>query len=182
MTAPGADLRPTSIYTLPERLRPALAEPWGPVVDTQTLALMLKPTDTILAVGDVVSATLQDLGVKPRLFVCDYETQRGGEDLVLRQRLSAWGDRGVIVRNEAATVSRAAWDAVRAALEQPEGITTRIVVAGEEDLVGIPCFLEAPEGAIVLYGMPGRGVVVCTVTPALQAKVAHLVQQMALEG
>ncbi len=178
MTAPGADLRPQTAYTLPERLRPALSEPWGPVVDTATLGLMLGRDDTVLAVGDIVSTTLQDLGITPRLFVCDYRTLRGGDDPELLRRLGGWGDRETRVENPAATVTREAWDAVREALGQPVGVTTRIVVTGEEDLLGIPCFLEAPLGAIVLYGMPGRGVVVCAVTAELQAKVASLVGAM----
>ncbi len=178
MAAPGADLRPASAYILPQRMRPALAEPWGPVVDTATLGVMLQPTDTVLAVGDIVSTTLQDLGIKPRLFVCDYKTQRGGDDPELRARLGSWGDREVRVDNPAASITRDAWSAVVDALAQPDGVTTRIVVDGEEDLVGIPCFIEAPVEAFVLYGMPGRGVVVCAVTPELQAKVATFVGQL----
>lgn len=179
MTARGADLRPQTAYTLPEHLRPALSEPWGPVVDTATLGLMLDAGDIVLAVGDIVSTTLQDLGITPRLFVCDYKTLRGGEDPELRRRLGGWGDRETRVENPAAMVTREAWDAVREALGQPAGVTTRIVVDGEEDLLGIPCFIEAPEGAIVLYGMPGRGVVVCAATAALKAKIAALVAAMA---
>ncbi len=178
MTAPSADLRPQTAYILPERLRPALAEPWGPVVDTATLGLMLKPKDIVIAVGDIVSTTLQDLGVKPRLFVCDYKTLRGGDDPELKARLGDWGDREIKVENPAASVTREAWDAVLDALGQPDGVTTRIVVDGEEDLLGIPCFIEAPEGAIVLYGMPGRGVAVCNVTPELRAKVTSLATAM----
>lgn len=169
------DLRPQEQYRIPVELRPELARPWGVVVDSATLAAMLQPGDEVLAVGDIVSITLQDIGIVPRLFVCDYRTQRG-EDRELRRRLGSWGDREVRVDNPAATITRQAWDAVRQALSLPG--TTRIVVEGEEDLLGIPCFLEAPDGAIVVYGMPGRGAVVCLVTPTLRAKVASLVATM----
>jgi uncharacterized protein (UPF0218 family) len=52
-------------------------------------------------------------------------------------------------------------------------------VEGEEDLLGIPCFLEAPLGAKVLYGMPGKGVVVVEVTPVFQERVRALLARFA---
>lgn len=174
--AHGADLRPATAYTLPDRLRPALAAPWGPVVDTATLGAMLRADDVVLSVGDVVSLSLQELGVVPKLFVCDYHTRRGVDDERLRAKLGSWGDREVRVANPAGQLTAQAWDAVRDAL-QADG-TTRIVVDGEEDMLGIPCFLEAPEGAVVVYGMPGQGAVVCQVTPELRQRVADFVQAL----
>jgi uncharacterized protein (UPF0218 family) len=171
-------LRPDGRHILPDRLRAALSEPWGPVVDTATLAKMVTAEDTVLAVGDVVSITLHELGIQPRLFVCDYKTQRGGVEGHLEEVLGNWGDRELRVQNPAGMVTAESWDAVTDALAQPVGVTTRIVVDGEEDLLGLPCFLEAPDGAIVLYGMPKRGVVVCFVEPGLRTKVARIVREM----
>ncbi len=172
----GQGVKPADAYYLPERLRPALAEPWGPVVDTAALALMLQDDDVIIAVGDIVSMTLHELGLAPRVFICDYKTQRQDDDPELIRTLGSWGDHEIRVDNPAASVTAAAWDAVIEGLRQ-EGIT-RIVVDGEEDLLGLPCFLEAPDDAIVLYGMPGRGVVVCRVTPDLRARVRQLVRSL----
>ncbi|HUR25411.1 MAG TPA: DUF359 domain-containing protein, partial [Candidatus Thermoplasmatota archaeon] len=75
---------------------------------------------------------------------------------------------------------REAWDAIRLGLQHEEG-PVRIVVEGEEDLLGIPCFLEAPPGAIVLYGMPNQGVVVVRVDAAFKAKVAALLARFTRE-
>lgn len=171
----ASGLRPDQAYLLPDDLRPAFSEPWGPVVDTDALRLMLRDDDVVLAVGDVVSTTLQDIGITPKLFVCDYHTQRG-HDEELQARLGDWGDQEIRVDNPAASITAAAWDAVTTALATNG--TTRIVVDGEEDLLGLPCFLEAPEGAIVLYGMPKRGVVVCHVDAGLQARIRRLVEAM----
>jgi hypothetical protein len=49
-----------------------------------------------------------------------------------------------------------------------------ILVEGEEDLAVIPLILAAPEGAMVLYGQPGEGVVVCEVTDAAKEKAETL--------
>lgn len=171
------DSRPAVAYRLPDALRRELAAPFGPVLSTEALRDALAPTDFLVAVGDVVSLTLKELGLAPRLFVCDYQTQRGQTDALFEAELGGWGRVAFRVRNPPAQVTREAWDAIRLAVEHarsddPEPV--RIVVEGEEDLLGLPCFLEAPPGAKVLYGMPGQGVVVVAVDAPLQERVRAL--------
>lgn len=172
-----ADIRPRSAYTLPDALRRELAAPFGPVLGTDELGALLTDEDAIVAVGDVVSLTLKELGLTPRLFVCDFQTQRGQADRLFEVELGGWGPLAFKVRNPAGQVTREAWDAIRLGMEHAaEGGQgpVRIVVEGEEDLLGLPCFLEAPTGAKVLYGMPGQGVVVVEVDAPLQARVRAL--------
>ncbi len=171
-----ADLRPDSAYLLPAALRADLAKPYGRVYATRELADVLVNYEVIVAVGDVVSMTLHMLGFEPRLFICDYKTQRGDDDPEFLEVLGTWGDQEIRVRNPAATITREGWDGVRAGLAGPG--MTRLVVEGEEDLLGIPCFLEAPDGAAVLYGMPGQGVVVVDVDDQLRERVRALVARL----
>ena len=191
--AGAPDLRPRKAYALPEALRKELAVPFGPILNTEQLGQTLTDAHDLVLVGDVVSLTIKELGLTPRLFVCDYQTQRGQADRMFEVELGSWGRLAFKVRNPAGQVTREAWDAIRLGMgygahedgdvdEQgddaggPSGIDgpVRIFVEGEEDLLGLPCFLEAPLGAKVLYGMPGRGVVVVDVTPAIQDKVRAL--------
>lgn len=174
------DLRPENWYILPDALRRDLAAPFGPVYSSEELAKALKPDDFLLAVGDVVSLTLKQLGRTPRLFVCDYLTQRGEVDPTFELELGSWGEVSFNVRNPAGTITRQAWDAVKAGLwHTPSPV--RILVDGEEDLLAIPCFLEAPVGARVLYGLPGKGVVMVEVTSAFHARVASLLARFIKE-
>lgn len=210
-----ADWRPPHRYLLPEGLRRELAAPFGPVVQSADLVETVRGIDVVVAVGDVVSLTLKTLGITPRLFVCDYQTQRGlpagqpahgntgpekeggpgslepapaaatardkaHEKTLYELELGSWGDLSFRVRNPAASVTREAWDAIRLGLQHPEG-PVRVVVEGEEDLLGIPCFLEAPEGAVVLYGMPNQGVVVVRVDAAFKTRVAALLARFTRE-
>ncbi len=169
-----ADLRPTRQYTIPDALRSTLAEPFGPVYTTQELQVALKShRGPVLAVGDHVSLTLKELGISPRLFVCDYHTQRGQNVQQYQDALSNWGDNVLQVTNPPATLTREAWNAIRRAVEGK--VITRIEVEVEEDLLGIPCFLEAPPGSVVLYGMPGQGVVWVEVNQEVRERVAALV-------
>lgn len=171
-------MRPVRAHRLPPALRHELAVPFGPVLSTEGLRRRLRqlPEDAPLAaVGDIVSRTLKELGRTPAFFVCDYKTQRG-EDAGLVAALASWGDVEARVVNPAAEVGREAWDAVAAAWRRwaDTGTTTRIVVTGEEDLLGIPAFLEAPDGAVVVYGMPGEGVVWVEVDEACRRRVSGL--------
>jgi hypothetical protein len=170
--APQGDLR------LPEALRAALATPFGPVRQTADLpALVAAAQGPVLAVGDVVSLTLKRLGLVPRLFVCDYLTQRGEPDPTYEAELGAWGTFALRVRNPAGQLTRQAWDAVALALEEGKP-PVRIVVEGEEDLVGLACFALAPLGALVLYGVPSKGVAVVPVDEAMRKRARDLVSQM----
>ena len=64
------------------------------------------------------------------------------------------------VANPAATLTDALDEAVRDGLAHPPAL---IVVEGEEDLAVIPLALAAPDGAALVYGQPGQGVVVATI-------------------
>lgn len=170
--AVDADLRPAKAYRLPEPLRAELAAPFGPIVPEADLPAALAG-HPVVAVGDVVSLTLKRLGIVPKAFVCDFLTQRGTRDPLYERELGTWGARALRVPNPPGLLTRQAWDAVRDAVRAPGG-PVRVEVEGEEDLLGIPAFLESPPGTRVLYGMPRRGVVVVHVTPEFQAKVRAL--------
>jgi hypothetical protein len=174
--AAGPDLRPPHAYRLPAALRKELGRAWGPVVQAEGLATAIAGADVVVAVGDVVSLTLKELGIEPRLFVCDYQTQRGTPEPAYLRELGSWGKLAFRVRNPAATITREAWDAVAHGLASASW-PVRIVVDGEEDLLGIPCFLEAPVGSKVLYGMPGQGIVVVTTSPEFLAMVRALLSR-----
>lgn len=166
------DLVPAIRYQLPQGLRVELAKPFGPVVGGAQLREAVGDAETILAVGDVVSMTCKEQGLLPKLFVCDYKTQRGGVSELYKRELGGWGTEELKAKNPAASITRDAWLAVREGLARPGMV--RLLVQGEEDLLGIPCFLEAPMGAKVLYGLPGEGVVVVTVTKGLQDRIVGL--------
>lgn len=130
----------------------------------------------MIAVGDIVSVTLKDMGLQPRVFICDFKTKRGDEDPTLVEALGNWGDQEIRVQNPPAQVSREAWQAVQNACHM-DG-TTRIVVEGEEDMLGLAAFMEAPLGAKVLYGAPNRGMILVTIDEEFRESVAHILQRM----
>ena len=66
------------------------------------------------------------------------------------------------VKNPAGTLTDELICALEHAVEHPP---FTVIVDGEEDLAVIPLVIAAPDGAIVLYGQPHRGVVLRVVNP-----------------
>jgi hypothetical protein len=50
-----------------------------------------------------------------------------------------------------------AWSVMNTAIH--DGVKSLIFVEGEEDLMGFPAVLLAPEGSVMLYGQPDVGIV-----------------------
>ncbi len=145
---------------LPEHLRERLRRPWGRVFPSMREALehvrSLRPV-RIVAVGDRVTATLLEEGVRPDVCVVDFRTLRSplpGEE---RRRVEELDLPERRVSNPAGTISRELWES----FDLPPPL--KIVVEGEEDLATLVAAVKSPPGTVVLYGQPGEGVVVMEV-------------------
>jgi len=148
---------------LPESAREEMREPLGPIIAESDLVLHLRKSDTIIAVGDMVTLTLVNEGYPVALAVLDYKTRRD-EPRDFRERLQHLPGERVRARNPPATITRELWTELeRAILKVNTGGRVVLEVEGEEDLAAIPAILLAPDGAKVLYGMPDRGIVVVSV-------------------
>lgn len=173
------------MLSLPESLRTELKDPAGPVfTDAERLLAHEDAGRPVIAVGDVVTEHLlaaADADV-PAVALVDGQTERTPLDE--RVDLSPF-DRHVTVENPAAELSeeliRALSTAIaRASAEAPDGdgATTAIEVEGEEDLAALPAVVAAPDGACVVYGQPGEGMVLLRVTDESRARMRGLLEAM----
>ncbi len=80
-----------------------------------------------------------------------------------------------VVSNPAGTITRELDDAVRNALDFGPAL---IRVEGEEDLALMPCIRHAPEGTDIVYGWPGKGMMVLTTDAAVKDKTERLWKEM----
>lgn len=159
-----------ALLELPEDLRAELKEPLGRVY-TDADALLAAASEPLVAVGDVVTYHLLTAGYRPAVAVVDGKTERERVDREVRAAIDGF-DRAVEVENPAATVAEGALDALRGALDH--GGTTLIEVDGEEDLLALPAVLAVPEGASVVYGQPGEGMVLATADDGTRERVRSL--------
>ncbi|MDD1663654.1 MAG: GTP-dependent dephospho-CoA kinase family protein [Methanomicrobiales archaeon] len=158
---------------LPEAERSSLQRPFGEVFPNIRALLPRIRGRTVYAVGDVVTYNLLRAGVVPRIAIIDGHTMRAPctriPDIPLRR---------ITARNPPGTISDDLVRAIREALASPPAL---IFVEGEEDLAVLPLVLAAPEGAVVLYGQPGEGVVLRKVNREAKGLAAAFVDRFVHE-
>ena len=122
-------------------------------------------TKMLVTVGDVVTATAIRYKIIPKLSIVDFKTKR---DEILPSMPNKW-DRRISVRNKPGSISVDLWNSIETAFKSKGN--TLIEVDGEEDLASIPAILMAPDGAIVIYGVPDKGIAVYEVGEHLRRMV-----------
>jgi uncharacterized protein (UPF0218 family) len=125
----------------------------------------------ITAVGDVVSMETWSAKVQVHLRVIDHRS--------LRKPVSPINfgvQRTYRVINPAGVITMDAWHTIRKALR--ESSESVILVDGEEDLLTLPCIVESPDNAFVIYGQPSQGMVVVTTSPTLKKEMSSLLDHL----
>jgi len=178
------------VLELPETLRGELKEPLGEIytapdalltaVDDHAEATAASDSSIaetrLLTVGDVVTATLADAGRQPDIAVIDGRTEREPIDPAVEATLSALAGRRLSVTNPPATISESLLTTLREAATTTE-LPLTINVDGEEDLAALPAILALPDGASVVYGQPGEGMVHVPVRPAVRTTARELLAE-----
>ena len=152
------------MLTLPDDLRAAFKQPFGPVY-ADTEALLADAGTPLLAVGDVVTHHLLTAGHTPHVAVVDGRTEREPAPDAVRASLP---DPDVTASNPAGTLSRDLLVALRDAVAADD--PTTVGVEGEEDLAALPALYLCPAGGSVVYGQPGEGMVLAGADAADRAR------------
>lgn len=171
-----ADLEvPPKGWSMPDRMRGELSMPFGSLFKGEDVLGALSECDMIISVGDVVSSTLINKGVIPHLTVYDRRNERrelkAGEhpaDLLPVPEKN--------VENPPGTITRGLVKAVKDGLEAPEKNKVRVV--GEEDLAALVCAAIAPAGSCLVYGLPGKGVVLVRTDAKVNKAAQALIRSM----
>ena len=124
----------------------------------------------IIAVGDVVTQNLENLGIIPILSILDGKTKRSCLDDSDARRRGA----DFIISNPQGTITKELWDAIVSCDFQYR----KIFIDGEEDLATLHAILHAPMGSIVVYGQPDEGIVVVHVTNEKKNEIKSIIQKM----
>ena len=126
----------------------------------------------IISVGDAVSESLIKKDVFPNVFIVDNKVMRKS---VTPFSAEAYETR--YVKNPPGTLTEEALKEIREVLKEKKQ-RIKIVVDGEEDLLTIPSVLYAPENSLVVYGLPGRGIVAVKVTKRERERVRQVIEAM----
>lgn len=140
-------------------------------VTKEKVSAITRNAKKIIAVGDATTEKLVGFGMIPDLAIVD-----GKERRVVRDYPRRGAKKEMCCMNPAGTISQVAVDLLKEALLQKEPVL--IVVEGEEDMLALPVFAMAPEGAIVLYGQPLEGMVAVKITPAKRRQAKDLMDRI----
>ncbi len=150
---------------LPDEHRKLFQEPFGELY-ADIDEIIPKITDsTVYTVGDVVTHNLQKRGIIPAIAVVDGYSMR-----LPCRRMPVFRGECIRVKNPAGTITDDLIRALNHAIRNPP---VTVIVEGEEDLAVIPLVIAAPDGAVVLYGQPHKGVVLRIVNHEARETARH---------
>lgn len=139
---------------LPERYRHRFKEPVGELITDADGARMrdMAAGRKVVTVGDRTTERMLEYGIIPDVQIVDGMERR-------EARAPPDGaPRTITCRNPPAHITGEAVSAIIEAYAADQPV--RILVSGEEDLLLMPALERAPDGAILMYGQPGKGLVV----------------------
>lgn len=174
-------MRSNFLRVLTEDLRQLLKKPAGILIrgtiseTTSELKELLKSKGWVklITVGDIVSKTMIEMGLKADIYVTDSRSLRASTE---EPGLAGIVEKIYTVRNPPGHISSEAENTVKRALI--DGCTSWIRVEGEEDLLTLIAIAEAPLKAIVLYGQPNEGVVVVEVDDKVKQWAKSIIERM----
>ena len=157
---------------LPSRLRRKFKEPLGIELYDSDLESFSEETP-LITVGDVVSLTFRRRGIRPDLSIYDGSTERREMTEFAQLVQDEPKDEAV---NPAGTITAELADAVRRSIEGTgSGL---LLVHGEEDLALLPCIILSPPGTRIVYGWPGKCMMLVTTDESIQMKATEMVARM----
>ncbi|MEF8835611.1 MAG: DUF359 domain-containing protein [Candidatus Thermoplasmatota archaeon] len=161
---PDTDLR------LKEEDREELKRTLGPVVEGELPERFIEK-NPIITVGDVVTDTLLEQGIRPDVGIVDGKTQRN--DYEFRE----WDEEETIkLKNPPSLIKKEAWTTIKGAIEREEKVM--IFVEGEEDMLSLVAIALCPHGGLVIYGVPEEGMVINEVSEDVKAKTWEIINKM----
>lgn len=128
----------------------------------------------IISIGDATTINLQKEGIIPHMGIIDNRIEREDstyEDEIFYDKVQ------LNAENPPGTITTELWETLIKGFQLIKaGHYILIVVDGEEDLAVLPCVIIAPPGSVILYGQPGKGVVLCEVDK-FKSKAKNLIDK-----
>lgn len=172
-------MEPVRDLVLPVKLRERLKQPFGallrgihPETTLRAKEMILKKMPSkLVAVGDVVTKNLIEVGLIPDICIIDGKTLRS-----VNENVSVPNSIQMKVQNPAAMISTGIWSTLKKAYESD--VPIELFIEGEEDLLTIPAILLAPDKSFIIYGQPKQGLVIVEVNDDKRKEVKEILKQM----
>lgn len=166
------------VYEPGKEEREELSEPLGKVLKEKDVIeefVRSKLEGKLILVGDYVSLKFEDLN--PDLSIVDGRI--GREEVSPGKLEGISSDLELRAENERGKISSEAWNKVKEGIVRD--VKIKLMVDGEEDLLGIPSIELAPSGSVVIYGQRDMGSVLMSVDEQLKRGIRSFVDRRCFE-
>ncbi|MCD6398323.1 MAG: GTP-dependent dephospho-CoA kinase family protein [Candidatus Aenigmarchaeota archaeon] len=164
------------MYRLPKKFRDQLRELMGGTIFDEDLNELRNP---IISVGDMVTLSLYEHEIIPKICIVDYKTKRGKIDEESKRKIKKIGDYTIFVKNPPGTISDELWNSIEHGIKSYSNI--KIEVDGEEDLAALPSIYLAEDGTNILYGIPERGMALVVANKKNKKIISEFLNKMPKE-
>ncbi len=130
--------------------------------------------------GDATTSKLLSFGIIPDLSIVDGKERRRKIDSSKATYLMLDRDQKKFSHmhcsNKPGSLSRTAITTIKEALKKP--FPVQIFVYGEEDMLALPLFVMIPDGSVVIYGQPLKGMVIVKINQDIRLKAQELIYKI----
>ena len=165
-------------YKLTKRLRQRLRRPLGKIIESERPTLrevspLIADSVLIATVGDASTKNLIRIGIIPSIQIVD-----GWERREKRKLPRSAQKAELRARNPAGVITRESLNVLKGAFTLPRPV--RILVDGEEDLLTLPLLAMSPEGSVIFYGQPKKGLVAVKVNKRRKERAKKMLRELGI--
>ncbi len=165
-----------------ENQRDRLSKPVGKLYEGKGPELIkkieeIKNATIFVTIGDLVTLYTFQACFEPDIAIIDFKTKRSRLSKIEKDLLEGFirDYRKIRVENPQGHLTE---ELVKALFHAVENEKTCIIVDGEEDMAALPLALILPEKSLILFGMPGRGIIAYSINQEDKVLISRIVEEM----
>lgn len=171
---------------LSEELRSVCAEPHGKLYEGEGADIIekieeLRECNILTCVGDIVAYYFLKSGIKPHILVIDRRTVRRAleKNIIDEIDFLSTDYEDIPAKNPPGYITLELVKALSKAVDMARnGLKSKVIVDGEEDLAVMPLVRLLPHNSLIIYGQPGRGIVALKVTDEKKILILEFLERM----
>jgi uncharacterized protein (UPF0218 family)/MFS family permease len=186
------DISPWGYFVVPEGLRPKFEAPGGSIFSSyqemfekmgmskdNKKSLRMFESKGLVTVGDMTTYNALGAGLKPHIIV--YDGKEGNKHVEKSIKSSIHAYKGLYhrVSNPYGRITKEFWNVVRKVFPIKRK-KAKIKIEGNNNFTLVPIILEAPAGTRIIYGIPGKGIVLVEVNKKIKNVCRELLKQVKL--
>ncbi len=159
-----------------------LKEPFGILIHDDEITKekifsFIKDSEKIITVGDTTTKKFLDFGFIPNLSIIDNKEKR----IVVSDPIEYRVDEQIFCKNKPGELDIHVIDIVKKLISL-DFDRIQIIIDGEEDIVALPLFVNAPDNWTIFYGQPNEGMVVVKMDKNTRERASDIFNKVILSN